>query len=116
LKDNLSTILKVTSARDAFAKKVLGVLVFLRSISEDRSQMIIDNMDEWSILLLVVVFFLTPGFITRFGLLLITLLYPAAISIRSLQSPTTSLRWLKYWVVYALSHMLLLLLDPLLGE
>ena len=91
------------------------MLVLLRVVTEDKSQMLIDNMDEWSVIIFAAVFGITPGFVTRLGLVVVTLLYPALISIRSLETPMASIRWLKYWVVYTISHMVFLLIDTLMG-
>lgn len=57
----------------------------LRLINEDTSRAIFDNLDEWLILAPMAIFLISYDFITAFGVILVSLLYPGLCSVKSIE-------------------------------
>ena len=111
-------------------KHVLNVAVFTRLLSTATAERLALHVDEVFLVLPAAVLALSP--LAGWGLLFISLIFPAFASIRALGSSGgggsgssssgsgsssskggvrySPIPWLKYWVVYALSHILFQLL------
>ncbi len=107
LRRNLGGLLALQEKRDAVVKSLLSVAVFTRLISQPSADRLANHVDE--IFLVVPAAVLTFSPLAGWGLLFISLLYPAFATVRALGATGkySPLPWLRYWVVYALSHLVL---------
>ena len=92
--------LDVSREKSAF---VLRMLVGMGLISDEQRIAFVEAMyDGSSIILLGFVFFLTPGFLTAYGCLLVGTVYPMYASVASACSQVARAQkwWLVYWIVF----------------
>ncbi|KAM3574738.1 hypothetical protein VYU27_003371 [Nannochloropsis oceanica] len=115
LRRHLGGILYFQKKRDSFMKHVLSVAVFTRLLSTATADLLALHVDEMFLVLPAAVLSLSP--LAGWGLLFISLIFPGFASIRALGSSGgngiskggvhySPIPWLKYWVVYAVSHIL----------
>ncbi len=127
---HLRGLLALQARRDAAVGGVLRVAVFTRLLGERTAERLGGHVDELLLMVPAAVFTLSP-MAAGWGLLFISLLYPAYATVRAMggrpgggsrsggggggQSQQQSQQqpppypaepWLRYWVVYALSHLL----------
>lgn len=121
LQQRLGGLLALQAKRDAAVKGLLRVAVFTRLLSQGTADRLAGHVDEVLLVLPAAVLTLSP-FAAGWGLLFISLLYPAYATVRAMggasgkpapkaqqqqQAPAYPPEpWLRYWVVYALSHLL----------
>lgn len=114
----LGGLLALQARRDAAVGGLLRVAVFARLLSQRNADRLAAHVDE--LLLVVPAAVLTLSPLAGWGLAFISLLYPAYATVRAMgdekhqqqkhhhkqQQSYPAEPWLRYWVVYALSHLL----------
>ncbi|CAM9279242.1 unnamed protein product [Ectocarpus fasciculatus] len=87
-------------------KRVQDLLVFVRLLTAERAELLVDNITDSWMLVPALAFFLTPSFMTELACLYAGLVIPSFNSIKTIgrrsniSADSARERWLTYWVAY----------------
>ena len=96
-----------------FIKKPLDVAAFMKMLSEERSEAIVDHLTNFRPMVVPAITLLMPGFITQYGVLFVQFVVPQSHSFEALTPKLRHNRnkerilYLKFWVLHAFVSILI---------